>query len=216
MNAWMMYRYTASSMAQTVIALTSFKGGVGKSTLAVNLAGALALNAPATLVDEDPLRSCYQWARRDRRLPMPVLLPEEAREADLGASRYLLVDTEGRPRLGDLIELVASSSWTLIPCGTSGLETDGTLRLVSDLRRAKANLSKVKVVVTKAPPVGTVGQQARDALRKAGIPVASSIVRSYVAHQRAAELGVLVRDVPDPRAPQAWADVLELAMEVVG
>jgi hypothetical protein len=26
----------------------------------------------------------------------------------------------------------------------------------------------------------------------------------------------LVKDVPDPRASQAWADVLELAMEVVG
>jgi chromosome partitioning protein len=27
---------------------------------------------------------------------------------------------------------------------------------------------------------------------------------------------VLVKDVPDLRASQAWADVLELAMEVVG
>ncbi len=203
-------------MAQTVISLTSFKGGVGKSTLAVNLAGALALNAPTTLVDEDPLRSCYQWAQRDGRLPMPVLLPEEVRSSDLGASRYLLVDTEGRPKLEDLSELISSSGWTLIPCGTSGLEIDGTLHLINSLRSAGAELEKVKVVITKAPPVGTVGQQARDALREAGIPVANSVVRSYVAHQRAAELGVLVKDVPDPRASQAWADVLELAMEVVG
>jgi chromosome partitioning protein len=55
-------------------------------------------------------------------------------------------------------------------------------------------------VITKAPPVGTVGQQARDALREAEIPVANSVVRPYVAHQKAAELGVLVKDVPDPRA----------------
>jgi chromosome partitioning protein len=194
----------------------SFKGGVGKSTLAVNLAGALALNAPTTLVDEDPLQSCYQWARRNGRLPMPVLRPEEARSSDLGASRYLLVDTEGRPKLEDLLELISSSGWTLIPCGTSGLEISGTLPLINSLRGAGAQLEKVKVVITKAPPVGTVGQQARDALREAEIPVANSVVRSYVAHQRAAELGVLVKDVPDPRASQAWADVLELAMEVVG
>lgn len=71
-------------------------------------------------------------------------------------------------------------------------------------------------MITKASPVGTVGQQARDALQEAEIPVANSVVRSYVAHQKAAELGVLVKDVPDPRAAQAWADVLELAMEVVG
>lgn len=203
-------------MTQTIVALTSLKGGVGKSTLAVNLAGALALNAQTTLVDEDPLQSCYRWARRNGSLPMPVLLPGEARSTDMGASKYLLVDTEGRPRLRDLSELISSSSWTLIPCGTSGLEIDGTLRLVEDLRGAEAELDKVKVVVTKAPPVGTVGQQARDALREAGIPVANSVVRSYVAHQRAAELGVLVKDVPDRRASRAWSDVLELAMEVIG
>jgi chromosome partitioning protein len=203
-------------MAQTVISLTSFKGGVGKSTLAVNLAGALALNASTTLIDEDPLQSCYQWAHRNGRLPMPVVTPRELEGTDLRASRYLLVDTEGRPKLEDLSELITSSSWTLIPCGTSGLEIHGTLRLISDLGGAGADLEKVKVVITKAPPVGTVGEQARDALREAGIPLANSVVRSYVAHQRAAELGVLVKDVPDPRASRAWADVLELAMEVVG
>jgi chromosome partitioning protein len=203
-------------VAQRVISLTSFKGGVGKSTLAVNLAGTLALNAPTLLVDEDPLQSCYQWAKQNGSLPMPVLLPEEVQKSDLSASRYLLVDTEGRPKLEDLSELIRSSTWTLIPCGTSGLEIDGTLRLIDALRNADAELEKVKVVITKAPPVGTVGQQARDALREAGIPVANRVVRSYVAHQRAAELGVLVKDVADPRAPQAWADVLELAMEVVG
>ncbi len=203
-------------MVQTVISLTSFKGGVGKSTLAVNLAGALALNASTILVDEDPLQSCYQWAKQNGRLPMPVLLPQEVQNTDLEASKYLLVDTEGRPLLEDLSALISSSRWTLIPCGTSGLEIDGTLRLISALRSTETNLEKVKVVITKAPPVGTVGQQARDALRGAGIPVATSVVRSYVAHQKAAELGVLVKDVPDPRAAQAWADMLELAMEVVG
>jgi chromosome partitioning protein len=203
-------------MVQTSISLTSFKGGVGKSTLAVNLAGALALNGSTILVDEDPLQSCYQWAQHNERLPMPVLLPEEVNNSNLGVSRYLLVDTEGRPKREDLSELIRSSSWTLIPCGTSGLEINGTLRLINDLRSADVALEKVKVVITKAPPVGTVGQQARDALREAGIPVATSVVRSYVAHQKAAELGVLVKDVPDPRASQAWADVLELAMEVVG
>jgi chromosome partitioning protein len=203
-------------MAQTVISLTSFKGGVGKSTLAVNLAGALALNASTLLIDEDPLRSCHQWASQNGRLPMPVLLPEEVEGSVLSASRYLLVDTEGRPKLEDLSELISSSAWTLIPCGTSGLEIDGTLRLIEALRSADTVLEKVKVVITKAPPVGTVGQQARDALREAEVPVANSVVRSYVAHQKAAELGVLVKDVPDPRASQAWADVLELAMEIVG
>src|SRR3954447_8103433 len=104
----MLHSYTASNMAQTTIALTSFKGGVGKSTLAVNLAGALALNAATTLVDEDPLQSCYRWAQQNGRLPIPVLLPQEAKDAELSVSKYLLVDTEGRPKLADLSDLVRS------------------------------------------------------------------------------------------------------------
>src|SRR3954452_7631167 len=99
-------------MAQTSISLTSFKGGVGKSTLAVNLAGALALNASTILVDEDPLQSCYQWAAQTGRLPMPVLLPDKVQNTDLGAVLYLLVDSEGRPNLPDLTELIRSSAWT--------------------------------------------------------------------------------------------------------
>src|SRR5215211_7639972 len=98
----------------------------------------------------------------------------------------------------------------------SGLEIDGTLRVIRALRSTETHLAKVKVVVTKVPPVSTVGQQARDALREAGIPVATSVVRSYVAHQKAAELGVLVKDVPESHAAQAWADMLELAMEALG
>lgn len=201
-------------MTQTVISLTSDKGGVGKSTLAVNLSGALALNAPTVLIDEDPIQSCVGWANRGN-LTMRVIAPP-IESAQVEEARYLLIDTEGRPAFQDVLELVSSSNLVLIPCGTSGLELDATLSLSRRLKEAGADMDRVKVVITKAPPVGTVGQQARDALREEGVPVANVVIRNYAAHQRAPELGVLVRDVPDPRASQAWGDVLELAMEVVG
>ena len=44
-----------------VIAVVGNKGGAGKTTLAVNLAAALAADAPTLLLDADPQRSSLQW-----------------------------------------------------------------------------------------------------------------------------------------------------------
>lgn len=52
-----------------IIALANLKGGVGKSTLAVNIAG--ALGAKTALIDADPQATATAWGEAGL-LPFPV------------------------------------------------------------------------------------------------------------------------------------------------
>ena len=149
------------------IAVTSEKGGVGKSTLALNLAGALAEQGKTVLVDEDErIQSCLQWSELAP-LPFEVVLPEQATPVLKGA-KYLVVDSEGRPSVDDLLGLAKDFDLVLIPCGITRLEVGSTLKLWRRLR-ADGTLENVRVVITKATPNSRIGQDARDALREAGV-----------------------------------------------
>jgi len=200
-----------TQQAPYVIALTSSKGGVGKSTLAVNLAGALALRGQAALLDADiAIQTSGGWVRRGN---LPIIPLQEGEGIPVG-TRYLILDTEGRPALEDMADLTRSADIVLVPSAPNSVEVEATARLLSQLAAAGAMMDKVKVVITKAPPVGSVGQAARDDLRALGLTVCQTVIRRYTAHERAHEQGVLVKDTVDPKAENAWGDILGLALEV--
>jgi hypothetical protein len=61
-----------STRLPMIVTLTSFKGGVGKTTTALHLAAYLQTKAPALLVDGDLNRSALDWAARGS-LPFKVV-----------------------------------------------------------------------------------------------------------------------------------------------
>lgn len=193
-----------------IISLASSKGGVAKSTLAVNLAGALALKGQVALSDEDAtMQTSRKWIHGGK-LPVRLL---SSGELPPDAFRYWVIDVEGRPSLADMVEL-SQRSTMLVPSGANGTELEPTIELWERLVAAKAKMANVCVVITKAPPTGAVGQGARDHLRGLGLNVCETVIRAYAAHQRAQEQRVLVRDVQDARPENAWSDILSLALEV--
>lgn len=201
-----------------VIAITSEKGGVGKSTLAIHLAGAFhgrGLNT--ALIDEDGrVGSSLRWAARSPgHLGFGVLEPGAVRPKQLAKLDALVIDTEGRPKRKELRILAERADLILVPSGPSALEQEATRELLDYLSEQPGTARKVRVVLTRVPPVGRAGDEARLDLRDAGADVCNTMIRQYLAYQKAAEAGVLVRDVPDPRAAAAWGDILTLSRELL-
>jgi len=132
----------------------------------------------------------------------------------LAALDAVLIDTEGRPRRKDLRALAERADLILIPSGPTMLELEATRELL-DFFEDEGAARRVRVVLTRVPPTGQAGEQAREDLRDDGWTVCNTALRSYTVYQKAAELGALCRDVRDPRAEQAWDDVLRLSREVL-
>jgi chromosome partitioning protein len=207
-------------MEQFRIAVASLKGGVSKTTVAINLAGALVRHGQVLLVDEDEGQSALNWAdigqQQGQPLPFMVVGGREVTESQVNAADFMIIDLKGGAALEDLGDVANRVHLLIVPCGTSGMEVMATDSLIGNFTSSSYDWSKLWVLVTRANPIGSAGEVLKERFKEIlGPHVFETVIRSYVAHQFAAEQGCLVRDVDNPNSRQAWRDVESLAKEVI-
>jgi chromosome partitioning protein len=190
------------------IALIAQKGGVGKTTLAVNLAVASGLRV--AIFDMDQQESAAIWADR-RKSDMPHVeflterrLAEALKAAERGGFDLAIIDTP--PAAGPQALTAAQADLILIPCRPSLVDLDAIRRTA---QLVKSVAVPAFVVLNAAPPSATtLLEDARAIAEGTGLKAAPIVLRERSAYRASWPLGkAVVETEPGTKAAQ---ELLEL------
>lgn len=205
-----------------VIALVGNKGGAGKTTLAVNLAAALAEQGPVVILDADPQRSSLQWraiAEREEAVPVHDAvddLPGAARTA-LAAYRYAVIDCPPSVQATQTLEALGLCDLALIPVQPSPIDLWATVHIegrIEEARRDNPGL-RALLVINQLEPRTRLSQLMRRALAELSLPTAETAIRRRVVYRSSVLEGRTVLE-QGRRGEAAAQEMQQLIREVVG
>jgi chromosome partitioning protein len=195
-----------------IITIASFKGGVGKTTTAIHLAGYLSKKGSTLLVDGDPNRSCLDWAQNGSLPYQTIDVMQLAKFA--GRYEHTVIDTKARPDEKDLRVLATGCDLLVIPTTPDAMSLKATLKMLSALSELDANAYKILLSMIPPPPSHD-GSDAARVLKENKLSFFKAQIRRYTAYKKAALHGILVSDAKDNYAKEAWSDYQKFGKEIL-
>ena len=208
-----------------IVVLVNQKGGVGKTTLALHLAGRWAGKGKlVVVVDADPQGSALDWSEARAREGAPRLfgvvgLPRETLHRELPAiaadADHVVVD--GAPRIAGVARsALLAANLVLIPATPSpfdGWASAEMLRLLGEARVFRPDLA-ARMVLNRCAARTVIARETADALADHDPPMLSSRIGQRIIFADAARTGRLADEL-DPGCLAA-AEIAALATEIEG
>lgn len=200
-------------------AIISQKGGTGKTTLALNLAGAAEKAGKSTvIIDLDPQASSKQWSdSRDQETPVVISahaarLDEVLEAARAGGAGQVIIDTAPHSER-DALAAARAADLILIPTRAAILD----LRAISStIELATLAKTPALAILNAIPPRGSLPEEAAAAINSYGLKTAPVTIAQRIAFVHSLTIGQTVIEYePNGKAAQEIKAVYMYASDQV-
>ena len=182
-----------------IISFVNQKGGVGKTTTAINLAiGLKKKNYNLVFIDADPQGSAVQWHAIEGNKSFEILhhpSPIHATDIRQLSMNYDYVIIDAPPAIGDISKaILAVTDLAIIPLSPSALDVWscwGTLKMVDEIRPLNSDI-EVKLLINRKIPGTKIGRDSREAMKQFQMDVFNTELCQRVAFIDAMTSGVSV------------------------